>query len=69
VQLRDKHLGVIAQFGPTAADLYYKWEVKLIDVNQAAKPVVLGYVTGAVWCNYGAIGVERIDFVLLMDYF
>ena len=40
-QMRDKHLGVMAQFGQISAYLYYIWEVKLLDENQAAKPVDL----------------------------
>ena len=29
--------------------------------------LILWLFPGAVWCNYGAIGVERMDFVLLVD--
>ena len=35
-------------------------------INRVAKPV--GQV-GIIWCSFGAIGMERMDFVLLMDKF
>ena len=38
VQMRDKYLGVMAQFGQISAYLYYIWEVKLLDENRAANP-------------------------------
>ena len=51
--MRDKHLGIMAQFWPLTAYLYYIKEVKILDENQAAKPVELGAFLVQPWCNQG----------------
>jgi len=49
--MRDKHLGVMAQFGQTSVYLYYIYEVKLLDGNLTTKPVDLSADLVQSWCN------------------